>query len=85
MRHGRLKNVEGKFPNLEISEEKIKNVEGKFSNLEISEEKIKNVEEKILILEISEEKKEYLRNVKKKVRKFKECRRKILGVEEKKI
>ena len=40
MRHGGLKNVKGKFPNLEISEKKIKNVKGKFPNLEISEEKI---------------------------------------------
>ena len=39
MRHGGLKNVERKFPNLEISEEKIKNVEEKVLILEISEEK----------------------------------------------
>jgi hypothetical protein len=47
MRHGRLKNAEGKFPDLEISEEKkIKNVEGKILILEISEEKIKECRRK---------------------------------------
>ena len=46
MRHGRLKNVEEKFTNLEISEEKIKNVEGKILILEISEEKIKECRRK---------------------------------------
>jgi len=50
MRHGGLKNVEGKFPNLEISEEKI--LSKKNSNFRNQRRKKKN--------------KEYLRNVEKK-------------------
>jgi len=59
MRHGGLKNVEGKFPNLEISEEKI--LSKKNSNFRNQrrkkkyEEYLRNIEEKILILDVSEE------------------------------
>jgi hypothetical protein len=69
MRHGRLKNVEGKFPNLEISEEK-KGIfkECRRKNSDFRNQRRKNKE--------CRRKNSDFRNQRRKKGIFKECRKK---------